>query len=497
MDMRLVQRQELALKMAPQIIQSIEILQLPMLDLRDRVDQELADNPVLEISQEKDEGDQSTDQVGDEQAEPVEETTVEETAVEETAVEETAADEALDEAIEAAFDDEDRWRSQLKGGRSRAALNELSDKKREAMENALAVTVTLEEHLLNEVRLAECGENVRLIAEHIISNLDEGGYLQHSLEDVLESIKRDDLTMEDAQEALALVQSLDPPGVGARTLVECLLLQFTDAVSDYDFKRAMIEHHLEDIGKNRLPKIVKETGRSIEDVKDVIEFIAHLDPTPGRVFSTRPIPYVIPDVIVENIDGRYEVRLEESEIPPLYISRAYRNLIQQRSTDPKTRAYLRKKIQAARWLIESIEQRRSTLYRVATSIVEAQEVFFEEGPLALSSLKMQDIATKVGVHVSTVGRAIKDKYMQCPIGVFPMKYFFTGGTKSDDGQDQSYKSIKVMIQRMIGDEEKAKPMSDKDIADRLAARGITVKRRTVAKYREVMGIPSSRERRQY
>jgi len=480
MDVRLVQRQELALKMAPQIIQSIEILQLPMLDLRDRVDQELADNPVLEISQEKADGSSGDETSGDE-----------------ASGDETAGEETLEDVIETAFDEEDRWRSQLKGGRSRSALKELSDKKREAMENALAVTVTLEEHLLNQVRLTECGENIRLIAEHIISNLDEGGYLQHSLEDVLASVKRDDLTMEEAREALALVQRLDPPGVGARTLVECLLLQFTDKVSDYDFKRSMIEHHLEDIGKNRLPKIVKETGRSIEDVKDVIEFIAHLDPAPGRVFSTRPVPYVIPDVIVENIDGRYEVRLEESEIPPLYISRAYRDLIQQGATDAKTRAYLRKKIQAARWLIESIEQRRSTVYRVATSIVAAQEAFFEDGPLALAPLKMQDIATKVGVHVSTVGRAIKDKYMQCPVGVFPMKYFFTGGTKSDDGQDQSYKSIKVMIQRMIDDEEKTKPQSDKEIADGLAAKGITIKRRTVAKYREAMGIPSSRERRQY
>ena len=475
MGMRLVQRPELALKMAPQIIQSIEILQLPMLDLRERVDQELAENPALELAQESPEGDEKPE-----------------------VEDETVADDKLGEVIEAALDEEDRWRAQLKGTHSRGALRDMSDKKREAMENALAVTTTLEDYLLGQLHLLDCDEKIRLIAEHIISNLDANGYLRHPLEDVLASIRRDDLTIEQAQEALELVWSFDPPGVGARTLVECLLLEFNEEqTDDYAFKRELIEHHLEDIGKNRLPRIVKTTGRSMGQVKEAIEFIAHLDPAPGRVFSTRPVPYVIPDVIVEEIDGRYEIRLEESEIPPLYISRAYRKLAQEKGTDAATRVFLRKKIQAARWLIESIEQRRSTLYRVATAIVNAQKAFFKDGPLALSPLKMQDIADEVKVHVSTVGRAIKDKYMQCPVGIFPMKYFFTGGTKSDDGQDQSWKSIKVMIRRMIEAEDKRKPMSDKEIADRLAAKGITVKRRTVAKYRESLRVPSSRERREY
>ena len=240
-----------------------------------------------------------------------------------------------------------------------------------------------------------------------------------------------------------------------------------------------------------------EISEALQDVNDAIEFIAHLNPAPGGAFSSTPVPYVIPDIVVEKIDGRFEVRLEESEIPPLYVSRLYRNMVQDKSTDRKTRVFIRKKIQAARWLIESIEQRRTTLVRVATAIVDAQKEFIEKGPLALAPLKMQNIADEVGVHVSTVGRAIKDKYMQCPAGIFPIKFLFTGGTTGVDGHDESWKSIKVRIERMIAKEDKSKPLSDKDIADAFAAQGIQVKRRTVAKYREAMGIPSSRRRRQY
>ncbi|MFH0964799.1 MAG: RNA polymerase factor sigma-54 [Planctomycetota bacterium] len=471
-SLRLSHRLEQTLKMAPQIIQSIEILQLPMLDLRERVEQELTENPVLEI------------QEGGEAEKP-------------EVADETMEEQPLSDVIQTALDEEDRWRAQLKGSRSRAVLSEESDQKREAMENALAANVTLEDHLLAQLRLAEVDDKVRRVAENVISNMDENGYLLSPLEDILASVNDPSLTMAHAEDALRLVQRMEPPGIGARSLAECLLLQFDERTSDYEFKRLLIEHHLEDIGKNRLPKVAKETGRPLEDVKDAIAFIAHLNPSPGAAFSSRPVPYVIPDVIVEKVDGRFEIRLEESEIPPLYVSRLYRDLVQNRSTDPATRAFIRKKIQAARWLIESIEQRRSTVYRVASSIVNAQKDFLEKGALALVPLKMQDIADEVGIHVSTVGRAIKDKYMQCPVGIFPMKYFFTGGTRSDDGQDQSWKSIKLRLSRMIDEEDKSDPLSDKEIADRFASAGIHVKRRTIAKYREAMNIPSSRERKAY
>ena len=472
-SLQLTQRLQQTLKMAPQIIQSIEILQLTMLDLRNRVEQELIENPVLETAEE---------QTDTEKPEVADETTEED---------------SLSETVQAALDEEDRWRSELKGTRSRGAQSGEDDKKRQAMENALATSITLEDHLLAQLRLTDCSDPTRRIAENIISNLDDNGYLRSPLEDILASMGEHELTIEDAETALLLVRRMEPPGVGARSLQECLFLQFDPSTSDYQFKRQLIECHLDDIGKNRLPKIAKETGRSLQDVNDAIEFIAHLNPAPGGAFSSTPVPYVIPDIVVEKIDGRFEVRLEESEIPPLYVSRLYRNMVQDKSTDRKTRVFIRKKIQAARWLIESIEQRRTTLFRVATAIVDAQKEFIEKGPLALAPLKMQNIADEVGVHVSTVGRAIKDKYMQCPAGIFPIKFLFTGGTTGVDGHDESWKSIKVRIERMIAKEDKSKPLSDKDIADAFAAQGIQVKRRTVAKYREAMGIPSSRRRRQY
>jgi len=472
-SLQLTQRLQLTLKMAPQMIQSIEILQLPMLELRNRVEQELIENPVLEIAEEQ--SDPEKPEITDE----------------------TTEEDPLSETVQAALDEEDRWRSELKGGRSRAALSDDADRKRQAMENAVAASVTLHDHLLGQLRLADCSDNIRRIAENIISNLDENGYLLASLEDILASIAEPELSLDDAETALLFVQRMEPPGIGARSLQECLLLQFSPSTPDYQFKRRLIELHLDDIGKNRLPRIAKETGRTLQDVNDAIEFIAHLNPTPGGAFSSTPVPYVIPDVVVEKIDGRFEIRLEESEIPPLYISRLYRTMVQNKSADRKTRAFIRKKIQAARWLIESIEQRRTTLFRVATAIVNAQKEFIEKGPLALTPLKMQNIADEVGVHVSTVGRAIKDKYMQCPAGIFPIKFLFTGGTTGAGGHDESWKSIKVRIERMIAKEDKSKPLSDKDIADAFAAQSIQVKRRTVAKYREAMGIPSSRQRRQY
>jgi RNA polymerase sigma-54 factor len=232
-------------------------------------------------------------------------------------------------------------------------------------------------------------------------------------------------------------------------------------------------------------------------IDDAIKMIKTLNPKPGRLYSSAQVQYVIPDVIVENIDGRWEVRLEDTYIPRIHISKHYQDMLREQKDDPKVRAYIKKKIESAKWLIESIEQRQNTLFKIAREIVEYQTPFLEHGIDALRPLKMQFIADRVGVHVSTVSRAIADKYMQTPRGIFALKFFFTGGTTRADGEEKSIVAVKQKVRDIVGKEDKTHPLSDEEIAAKLKEEGLDIARRTVTKYRKQLGIPSSRQRRKY
>ena len=259
----------------------------------------------------------------------------------------------------------------------------------------------------------------------------------------------------------------------------------------------LVSNHLDDLSANRIPKIAKDTGRSIEEIKQAIEFVSHLNPKPGTAFSAEVSPYVIPDIVVEYIEGRYEVRLEDDRLPRVYINSAYSRLLRDDHTVETAKDYIRKKIQAARWLIESIEQRRSTLHKIARAIVEIQQPFLEKGLASLVPLKMQTVAGATSVHVSTVCRAIADKYMQTPNGIFPLRFFFTGGTRTTDGRVRSRKSVREVVKQVIEAEDKQNPLSDDEVAARLQAQGLDIARRTVTKYRKALGIASTRQRRAY
>jgi RNA polymerase sigma-54 factor len=248
---------------------------------------------------------------------------------------------------------------------------------------------------------------------------------------------------------------------------------------------------------NRLPKIAKETERSLEEIKQAGEFISHLNPRPGLAFSAEVPPYVLPDIVVDYVDGKYEVQLEDDRLPRIYVNTAYSRLLRDERTSESAKDYIRKKIQAARWLIDSIEQRRNTLYKIARSIVDIQRPFFEKGVAHLVPLKMQTVAQTTGVHVSTVCRAIAEKYMQSPAGIFPLKFFFTGATHTTDGKIRSRKSVKQIVQHVIDGEDKGNPLSDDEVAAKLQAEGLDIARRTVTKYRKAMNIPSSRQRKRY
>ncbi len=469
-------RMEQRMKLAPQIIQSIEILQLPLLALEERLLTEMTENPVLEVEQ------------------PEPETSETETGPEPAQPDETPR--AADEPTSLADLDED-WREYFtRASASRSIQHVERDKKLDAMQNTAARGVSLQEHLMNQISLLESDERRRHIAENIIFNLDNNGYLQYPLQDIIASMNNG-TTPDEAADILRVIQSLEPPGIAARDLQECLLLQVDDEVPNAELVRLLIREHLDDIRANRFPKIAKDTGHTLEETKRAVELVLSLNPKPGTIFDTSEPNYILPDVIVEENNGIYEVRLEETRLPHLVISPFYRRLLRNDSGSPETRDYIRKKIQAARWLIDSIQQRHHTLLRVARAMVAHQHDFFAKGVEALKPLRMQEIAREVGIHVSTVSRAIADKYMQTPQGIFEMKFFFTGGTAGGDGSLASWNSIKQRIRQTIDDENKRHPLSDEELAETLTSSGVEVSRRTVTKYRKAMGIPSSRKRRMY
>jgi RNA polymerase sigma-54 factor len=467
-------RLEQRLRLAPQIIQSIEILQLPTVALEELIHQEMTDNPVLEMRQiEPPEPPQDGQEAPDEPAE--------------------GSDGADDDRDPIEIEVQEDWR-EFFGERPTRQGAEASDRKQEAMLNTAARPATLQESLLAQFRLLESSEAVSAAATDIIYNFDDAGYLQYPLGDLVAGAK-ERYSLAQAQEALRLVQSLEPAGIGARDLRECLLLQLP--LGENDLAREIIEQHLEDVEQNRLPRIAQKTGYSVEEVKAAVEYISRLNPRPGASFGGETAPGIVPDVIVDYTDKGYEVRLEDDHVPNLFISKLYEQLAGSPDAPEQTKKYLRDKIRSARWLIDAIEQRRTTLFRISRSIVDLQTEFLDFGLSHLRPLRMQEVADKVAVHVSTVSRAIADKYIQTPRGIFPMKYFFTGGVSNDSGEMQTWRTIQQEIKDVVDKEDRASPLSDEDIAAMLSQKGSHVARRTVTKYRKALGIASSRRRKAY
>ncbi len=478
MDLSLRQRLEQRLKLAPQIIQSIQILQLPAIDLRELVQKELVENPLVEVKEISD----------DEQVAALPDEKLHEN------LEKLAENEGRLDAEFSKLDEmQDYFEEQQKVRRSYSFQGE--DKKQEALQNTAARPASLQEYLVEQFNNLEPPEHLAAIGHSIIYNIDDNGYLMYPLNEIIGS--NDEEALAEAEEALKLVQSVDPPGVGARDMSECLLLQIGPS-RKYRLERLLVGEHLDDIVNNRIPRIAKKAGVTIKRVNRAVDFIKDLNPHPGAVISGQPAPFVAPDVVIENIDGDYEIRLEDTYIPQIYINPGYRKLLKEKGTDAKVREYVRKKLESARRLSEAIEQRKSTLQKISGKLVEMQKDFLENGLTHLKPLKMQEVADEVGVHVSTVSRAISDKFIQTPRGVFPMKFFFTGGTKTTDGaEEHSTRVIKQQLAELIAKEDPQSPLSDADIMKEFKDRGLDIARRTVTKYRKAMRIPSSRQRRKY
>ncbi len=477
-------------KLAPRMIQSMEILQLPLQALQEKIEQELVENPVLELQ----ERDPTLPDETPEREEAKEKDIDDKPIVVDEQHNNTDDFERLlnlDRDAPDYFDETTR--------RSANRIEEDSDRAHDVMSNVVDRPESLQEYLLHQLGELELDPEMMAMCERIISTLDprDGGYFRSSLRDLLPADATPE-QLELAEKALELIQTLDPPGVAARDLRECLLKQLDTDMLFYDEMKTLISNHLEDLRDNRLPLIERVTGYSIEEIQEAWSELRNLNPKPASQFAEVVVPTVTPDVQIERTeDGKYKVIVEDNGTPTLHISRYYRERLSSGTATPEEREFIKRKINAAQWLIESIEQRKNTLTRVSQAIVDHQTKFLDEGPEFIEPLKMQQIADKVGVHVTTVSRAVDEKYIQTPRGIFPLKRFFVGGTKSEEGEDVAWDIIRIRLQEIVDKEDKSSPLSDDDLVEELKKQGLVVARRTVTKYRQKMDIPSSRQRRDW
>jgi RNA polymerase sigma-54 factor len=475
LGLSLQQRLSQQLRLAPQIIQSIEILQLPAMDLKELVENELQENEMLEVEE------APPDPAGKVAESPPRE-------------DDGGDDEAADvfDRLEALAEVDRGSRGRNRGG---AAAEEATDRKWEAMQNTAAPEESLADYLREQLDLLELPADVRSAAEAIVYNLDQGGLLEGTLEEVVAAMD-EPVPLPVAERALAVVQTLEPRGVGARSLRECLLLQITDAEPEAEAKRTLVRDHLDDLVRNKIPRVAKAMGLTVEQVYALRDGLRHLTPHPGAAWSSGRTAYIRPDVVIEWEDGEYVVRLENAHVPRLTLSSRWRQMLQDAKGDAKLRDYVKRKVDAAKWLIEAIVQRENTLERVVREIVRRQRDYLDFGVSHLRPLKMQEVADALGIHVSTVSRAISDKYAQSHRGIVPLKFFFTGGTENEEGALESRVSIKERVRQIVATEDKASPLSDDEVAERLSREcGLAIARRTVTKYRKALEIPSSRHRR--
>jgi RNA polymerase sigma-54 factor len=489
------------MKLAPRMIQSMEILQLPIMALKERIEQELSENPLLEEPVVETETPEAASGTPSDSGEPVE--VRPEPAEKPLEQKELVVDSEHNnqEDFERLLNMPEDWQSEDDYTYSpRVSSNRISEdgeRVHDAMSNLVARPQSLQDHLLEQFGFFSCAPEIREFAEYLIQNLDGNGRLPGTLERMSEDFGKP-ISADDAQAALSMIQRLDPPGVGARDLRECFLLQIGPHTPMRDVLITLITSHLEDLAENRLPVIERKTGYPLELIKEAREELQHLNPWPGRDFEAAPSPNVVPDISVEqDASGKYVVRLEDEYTPRLNISRKYQQLLANGQADPQTKEYIKRKIESARWLIESIEQRYNTLKRVAQAIVDHQTAFLDKGPEFIVPLKMQQIADVVGVHVTTVSRAVDDKYVQTPRGIFALKRFFGGGTTTADGEEVAWDIIRIKLKEIVDKEDKNDPLSDDALVDELAKQGYQLARRTITKYRKALKIPSSRQRRAY
>ena len=544
--LRMEQRQLLT----PRMIQSMEILQMPLAALEERIDQELEQNPVLEMRERLGDREEIDRLNGDDVRTENRELDVGD-GERATAEDFDRLDRISDYLENEEFSpSHDRYRAEH--GPSVGSYAGERDAKLDAMANTAARGASLDEHLLDQWTLVDLDDaDVRRAGEILIGYLDDRGYLPQTPCDV----RRDAADRGRGASGLPSEQAfarafdllrrhLDPPGVGARDLADCLMLQLNALERDeelaeghdFDLERALITKHLKDLERNRYPQIAKKLGRPIDDLKAAVRRLGRLHPHPGKLIAPDEAPPITPDATIrwdEDLEA-YDVVMARDPSSDLQIKDLYRKLLKQAaarngSADGKANAdgngrvsgvngsngrttmtapsdkterknlreFLNNNVRNARWLIESIEQRRGTIERVIRKVVEHQREFFDKGPEHLKPLPMIGVAEELGIHVATVSRAVSDKWLDTPRGILPLRRFFSGGTTSEDGQDMSWDAVKEKLRKIVEREDKNEPLNDDQIVDKLAEQGIELARRTVAKYRKILGIPTARQRREF
>jgi len=481
-------RAEQQMKLAPRMIQSMEILQLSILALQERIEQELNSNPVLEMEEPSNpEEDVSAEQQ------------LQDDIGEKDLVVDTDNNKVRDfERLDNLDDDYQDYMSRVEVFRRRTSPDE-HDRKLEAIKNTAAPPQSLHEHLAGQWRLVEAEDGVKKAGSTIIDYIDERGYLTVRLEQLYNKDKAD-FTLNDLKQALQLVQKLEPPGVGARDLRECLLIQMAQSGEDMSFEQRLVSEHMDELLENHLPDIARKMNCSVEEINRAIQRISKLDTSPGLQIGRDQNHPVTTDVIVQALDDStdYSVQLADSNLPGLRVSNYYAKMAKDAKINEKTKKFLQNNIRSAQWVIDAIEQRKNTLLKVARSVVKYQREFFEKGQLYLKPLPMSKVADDIGVHLATVSRAAAGKYVQCSWGILPLRKFFSGGTEDIEGQEHSWEAIRAKLQQIIDAEDKNKPLSDDQLLKKLAEAGIkNLARRTIAKYRKLLNIPTARFRKKY
>lgn len=483
-------RMEQKMKLAPRMIQSMEVLQLPLLALQEKIEAELNSNPVLELAEEPREEAASTEAQTPDIPEERELIVGDDT----DHVEDFQRLESLGDDFGDYINGSDSFNYQTHHQHASGD----PDKKMEALQNTAANGQSLNDSLKDQWRLVDADEKVKAAGDLIIDYLDEKGYLTIRLEQ-LHNKDKHDFGIEHLQQALELVQKLEPAGVGARSVQECFLIQMRQHPEDMSFEMRLVRDCWNELLENHLPRIARKMSCSLDQVNHAIERLSKLDTSPGLVIGRNENHPVTADVIVEpdEHDG-YTVRLADTQQLNLRVNNFYEKMARNRTVDDQTRQFLQKNIRSAQWFMDAIQQRKQTLLKVARSIVRHQKDFFAKGKLHLRPLPMATVADEVGVHLATVSRAVSGKYVQCPQGILPLRSFFSGGMEDESGQEHSWDAIKARLQEIVDNEDKSNPLSDDALRDKLAESGIgEIARRTVAKYRKILNIPTARFRKRY
>lgn len=487
----LSQQQRQMMILAPQLRQSLEMLQLPIMELRAMIQQEMERNPViedvtspqevsLEAAREETGGDGSGAREDD-------------FGGESRADDESPLDFDRDIAVLAELDRE--WRDYFLQDLQNNPYTPQDEERRQYMFASLPQKVSLQTHLLEQLGMSDLPAEDRLLGEIIIGSIDDDGRLTADLEELA---RQTATTPEQLGRVLAAVQEFDPPGIGARDLRECLALQAARLGDDprQPLALAIIDRHLPDLAARRTARIAQSLRVATEEVEAAAALIRSLNPLPGRLFAAGPDNYIVPEIEVrKSEDGRWIVTMDDGQLPHIRISAHYRRLLEDPDVTAEVKSYIRERIRAGAFLIKSIHQRQKTIQRIAGEIVAAQQDFLEHGIARLRPMTMAEIAGKVGVHETTVSRTVANKHMRTPIGVFELKFFFTPGLRTAGGETVSNKTVQDRIETMIRQENPAAPLSDQAIQERLRAEGIEIARRTVAKYRLLLRIPPSHLRK--